>query len=286
MHRYYEDGQVIADEVVSQIYETMAELEKLQVSNSGFGNPFGICSSGARASMPGMMDTILNLGLNDAAVQGLAKLTNNERFAYDSYRRFIQMFSDVVMEIDKGKFDAIFDAVKEENNVESDTDLTAENLKEVVKRYKELYKGEMGEEFPQDPKVQLLEAVKAVFRSWENPRAIVYRRMNDIPSSWGTAVNVQAMVFGNMGDDSVPALPLPAILPPVKTIVRRISYECPGRRRGCRHSHPQSHISAAETNPRYIINLWILQRSWKTTTGTCRTWSLPLKRQALYASDP
>ena len=134
--------------------------------------------------MPGMMDTILNLGLNDAAVQGLAKLTNNERFAYDSYRRFIQMFSDVVMEIDKGKFDAIFDAVKEENNVESDTDLTAENLKEVVKRYKELYKGEMGEEFPQDPKVQLLEAVKAVFRSWENPRAIVYRRMNDIPSSW------------------------------------------------------------------------------------------------------
>ncbi|MGI6141347.1 MAG: pyruvate, phosphate dikinase [Caldicoprobacterales bacterium] len=202
--RYYEDGQVIADEIVNQIYEAMAELEKIAGKQFGdLENPFLVSvRSGARASMPGMMDTILNLGLNDAAVQGLAKLTNNERFAYDSYRRFIQMFSDVVMEIDKGKFDAIFDAVKEENNVESDTDLTAENLKEVVKRYKELYKGEMGEEFPQDPKVQLLEAVKAVFRSWENPRAIVYRRMNDIPSSWGTAVNVQAMVFGNMGDDS------------------------------------------------------------------------------------
>ncbi|HHU48402.1 MAG TPA: pyruvate, phosphate dikinase [Clostridiales bacterium] len=202
--RYYEDGQVIADEIVNQIYEAMAELEKIAGKQFGdLENPFLVSvRSGARASMPGMMDTILNLGLNDAAVQGLAKLTNNERFAYDSYRRFIQMFSDVVMEIDKSKFDAIFDAVKEENNVESDTDLTAENLKEVVKRYKELYKGEMGEEFPQDPKVQLLEAVKAVFRSWENPRAIVYRRMNDIPSSWGTAVNVQAMVFGNMGDDS------------------------------------------------------------------------------------
>jgi pyruvate,orthophosphate dikinase len=149
-----------------------------------------------------MMDTILNLGLNDETVEGLAKATNNERFAYDSYRRFIQMFSDVVMGIDKNKFEAILDEVKEENGAKFDTDLTAENLKEVVKRFKELYKKEMGVDFPQDPKEQLLEAVKAVFRSWDNPRAIVYRRLNDIPSDWGTAVNVQSMVFGNMGNDS------------------------------------------------------------------------------------
>ena len=152
--------------------------------------------------MPGMMDTILNLGLNDVVVEGLAKLTNNERFAYDSYRRFIQMFSDVVMEIEKPKFDEIFDGIKEENGVELDTDLTAENLKEVVKKYKELFKKEKGFDFPQEPKAQLMEAIKAVFRSWDNPRAIVYRRLNDIPGDWGTAVNVQEMVYGNMGDDS------------------------------------------------------------------------------------
>jgi pyruvate,orthophosphate dikinase len=202
--RYYQDGKVIADEIVEQIYEAMAKTEKIVGKKFGdLENPFLVSvRSGARASMPGMMDTILNLGLNDVAVQGLARLTSNERFAYDSYRRFIQMFSDVVMEIEKPKFEAILDTVKEENNAKLDTDLTAENLKEVVKRYKELYKKEKGEEFPQDPKVQLLEAVKAVFRSWDNPRAIVYRRMNDIPGDWGTAVNVQSMVFGNMGDDS------------------------------------------------------------------------------------
>ncbi|HHY83036.1 MAG TPA: pyruvate, phosphate dikinase [Clostridiales bacterium] len=202
--RYYEDSQVIADEIVNQIYEAMSKIE--EIAGKKFGdmeNPFLVSvRSGARASMPGMMDTILNLGLNDVVVQGLAKLTNNERFAYDSYRRFIQMFSDVVMGIEKSKFEEILDDVKKENNAKLDTDLTAENLKEVVRRYKELYKKEKGEEFPQDPKVQLLEAVKAVFRSWNNPRAIVYRRLNDIPSSWGTAVNVQAMVFGNMGNDS------------------------------------------------------------------------------------
>jgi pyruvate,orthophosphate dikinase len=202
--RYYEDGRVIADIIVNQIHDAMTELEK--ISGKKFGdkqNPFLVSvRSGSRASMPGMMDTILNLGLNDETVEGLAALTNNERFAYDSYRRFIQMFSDVVMEIEKSKFDEIMNAVKKENNAESDSDLTAENLKELVKRYKELYIQEKGEEFPQDAKAQLLESVKAVFRSWDNPRAIVYRRMNDIPSSWGTAVNVQAMVFGNMGDES------------------------------------------------------------------------------------
>ncbi|KAA5806684.1 pyruvate, phosphate dikinase [Thermoanaerobacterium thermosaccharolyticum] len=202
--KYYEDGKKISDEIVEEIYKNMAILE--EINNKKFGdkkNPLLVSvRSGARVSMPGMMDTILNLGLNDDTVLGLAEATNNERFAFDSYRRFIQMFSDVVMGIDKNKFEAILDAVKEENGAKYDTDLTAENLKEVVKRYKELYKQEMGVDFPQDPKVQLLEAVKAVFRSWDNPRAIVYRRLNDIPSDWGTAVNVQTMVFGNMGNDS------------------------------------------------------------------------------------
>jgi len=202
--RYYQDGKTIAPEIVEQIYEYMAKLE--EITGKKFGDPTNTLlvsvRSGARVSMPGMMDTILNLGLNDETVEGLAKATNNERFAYDSYRRFIQMFSDVVMGIDKNKFEAILDEIKEENGAKFDTDLTAENLKEVVKRFKELYKKEMGVDFPQDPKDQLLEAVKAVFRSWDNPRAIVYRRLNDIPSDWGTAVNVQSMVFGNMGNDS------------------------------------------------------------------------------------
>jgi pyruvate,orthophosphate dikinase len=202
--KYYNDGKVIAKEVEDEIYAMLAKTE--QEVGKKFGdpnNPFLVSvRSGARASMPGMMDTILNLGLNDAVVEGLAKLTNNPRFAYDSYRRFIQMFSDVVMEVDKPKFEKILDAVKEENHAKFDTDLTADNLKEVLKRYKELYKKEKGTEFPQDPKVQLMEAVKAVFRSWDNPRAIVYRRLNDIPGDWGTAVNVQEMVYGNMGNDS------------------------------------------------------------------------------------
>lgn len=202
--RYYDDGKKIAKEIEEEIYETMAKTE--EVVGKKFGDPNNpllvSVRSGARASMPGMMDTILNLGLNDVVVEGLAKLTNNERFAYDSYRRFIQMFSDVVMEIEKPKFDEIFDGIKEENGVELDTDLTAENLKEVVKKYKELFKKEKGFDFPQEPKAQLMEAIKAVFRSWDNPRAIVYRRLNDIPGDWGTAVNIQEMVYGNMGDDS------------------------------------------------------------------------------------
>ncbi len=202
--RYYNDGKVIANEIEEEIYASLAKTE--EIVGKKFGdptNPFLVSvRSGARASMPGMMDTILNLGLNDVVVEGLAKLTDNERFAYDSYRRFIQMFSDVVMEVDKPKFEKILDAVKEENGAKVDTDLTAANLKEVVKRYKELYKKEKGTDFPQEPKAQLMEAVKAVFRSWDNPRAIVYRRLNDIPGDWGTAVNVQEMVYGNMGNDS------------------------------------------------------------------------------------
>ena len=202
--RYYEDGKTIGEDIVEQIYAALAETEK--VCGKKFGdleNPFLVSvRSGARASMPGMMDTILNLGLNDVAVKGLANLTENERFAYDSYRRFIQMFSDVVMEIPKSFFERVLDEIKESKGAKYDTDLNAEDMKEIVVRFKEIYKEKMGVEFPQDPKVQLMEAIKAVFRSWDNPRAIYYRRVNDIPSDWGTAVNVQSMVFGNMGNTS------------------------------------------------------------------------------------
>ena len=202
--RYYTDGKKIDDEIVEQIYAALAETEK--IAGKKFGdeeNPFLVSvRSGARASMPGMMDTILNLGLTDVSVKGLAKKTNNPHFAYDAYRRFIAMFSDVVMEIPKSKFEAVLDEFKEKKGVKFDRDLTADDLMAVVERFKGIYKEAMGVDFPQDPKVQLMEAVKAVFRSWDNPRAIYYRRMNDIPGDWGTAVNVQSMVFGNMGETS------------------------------------------------------------------------------------
>ncbi len=202
--RYYTDGKVIGDDIVEQIYAALAETEK--VAGKKFGDdkdPFLVSvRSGARASMPGRMDTILNLGLTDVSVVGLANLTNNPHFAYDAYRRFIAMFSDVVMEIPKNEFEAVLDEFKEKKGVKYDRDLSADDLKEVVVRFKEIYKKHMGVDFPQDPKVQLMEAVKAVFRSWDNPRAIYYRRMNDIPGDWGTAVNVQSMVFGNMGETS------------------------------------------------------------------------------------
>ena len=201
--QYYNDGRKINDGIISQINSKLAELEKM--TGKKFGdkkNPLLVSvRSGARVSMPGMMDTILNLGLNDEVVEGLAALTNNPRFAYDSYRRFIQMFSDVVMMQDKSKYERILDNIKEKKNVQYDKDLTADDLKEIVKLFKDLYKKGLKKDFPQDPKEQLIEAVKAVFRSWDNDRANVYRRMHDIPYEWGTAVNVQSMVFGNMGDD-------------------------------------------------------------------------------------
>ncbi len=201
--RYYDDGKTIGDDIVEQIYAAIEISEKEAGKKFGDSeNPYLVSvRSGARASMPGMMDTILNLGLNDVAVEAVARLTQNPRFAYDSYRRFIQMFSDVVMCVEKAKFEAVLDAAKEAKGVKMDTELDADDLKEIVKKYKEIYKKELGNDFPQDARVQLMEAVKAVFRSWDNPRAIVYRRMNEIPYSWGTAVNVQAMVFGNMGND-------------------------------------------------------------------------------------
>ena len=202
---YYNNDKQISEDIQKQIFDALAELEKIQGKKFGDTEDPLLVSvrSGARASMPGMMDTILNLGLNDVAVEGFAKKTNNPRFAYDSYRRFIQMYSDVVMEVNKSFFEKIIDELKEEKGVHYDTELTVEDLKELVARFKKVYSEHMnGEEFPQNPHEQLMGAVRAVFRSWDNPRAIVYRRMNDIPGDWGTAVNVQSMVFGNMGDTS------------------------------------------------------------------------------------
>ncbi|NCE65805.1 pyruvate, phosphate dikinase [Pseudoflavonifractor sp. 524-17] len=202
--RYYEDGRAIAPEIQEEIFTYMGKLEEIAGKKFGdAGNPLLVSvRSGARASMPGMMDTILNLGLNDTVVEGLAKFTNNPRFAYDSYRRFIQMFSDVVMELSKKRFEEIIDDLKEKKGVKQDVELDTDDMKELVRRFKEFYKAEKGVDFPQEPKVQLMEAVQAVFRSWDNPRADVYRRMNEIPYDWGTAVNVQSMVFGNSGDNS------------------------------------------------------------------------------------
>ena len=201
---YYENNKTIKQEIIDQIEEKLSSLEKdLNKQLGSEENPLLVSvRSGAVISMPGMMDTILNLGLNDKTVIALAKATDNERFAYDSYRRFIQMFSDVAMEVPKYKFENVLDNYKEENNFKFDTDLTCEHLKSIVEEYKAIYKKEVGEDFPQDPKKQLMLAVEAVFKSWNNPRAIVYRRLNDIDNNLGTAVNIQSMVFGNMGDTS------------------------------------------------------------------------------------
>ena len=200
--QYYEDGRQINKEIEAEIYEYLRKLE--EISGKKFGdveNPLLVSvRSGARASMPGMMDTILNLGLNDEVVVGFAKLTNNERFAYDSYRRFIQMYADVVEEVPKARFEEIIDELKEAKGVTQDTELDAEDLKVMVQRFKDYYYEQKGCSFPTDPNEQLIGAVKAVFRSWDNPRANYYRRMNDIPYTWGTAVNVQMMVFGNSGN--------------------------------------------------------------------------------------
>jgi pyruvate, orthophosphate dikinase len=201
--RYYDDNQVIAEGIIDEIFANVKKLEEL--SGKQLGNPSNplllSVRSGSRASMPGMMDTILNLGLNDEVVEGFASLTNNPRFAFDSYRRFIQMFADVVMDLPKHNFEVIIDEMKEEKGIKLDTDFSADDLREMVARFKAYYVKHKGSEFPSDPRHQLIESVKAVFRSWNNPRAIYYRRLNDIPSSWGTAVNVQMMVFGNMGED-------------------------------------------------------------------------------------
>ena len=201
--KYYDDGKTISSEIENEILEKLDELEKITGKKMGDKtNPLLVSvRSGARASMPGMMDTVLNLGLNDEVTKNFAEATNNKRFAYDSYRRFIQMFADVVKGYPKSSFERYFDKIKEEKGCKNDLELTADDMEEVTEKFKANYKELASEEFPQDPKVQLLEAIKAVFRSWMNERAIVYRRLNDIPSSWGTAVNVQEMVYGNKGND-------------------------------------------------------------------------------------
>ncbi|MBP5653806.1 MAG: pyruvate, phosphate dikinase, partial [Lachnospiraceae bacterium] len=201
--QYYEDGKQINPEIQAQIDEYVIKLEEM--TGKKFGdkeNPLLVSvRSGARASMPGMMDTILNLGLNEDVVNTLAEKSGNPRWAWDCYRRFIQMFSDVVMEVGKKYFEELIDQMKAKKGVTQDVELTADDLKELANQFKAEYKSKLGEDFPSNPRVQLAEAIKAVFRSWDNPRANVYRRDNDIPYSWGTAVNVQSMAFGNMGDD-------------------------------------------------------------------------------------
>lgn len=203
-NRFYEENEELWQDLKEEIRNGIANVEN--ITNKGFSdkeNPllFSV-RSGAKISMPGMMDTILNLGLNDVTVEGLAKKTNNERFAYDSYRRFIQMFSDVAMGIPKAEFDKVLNKQKEKRNIEADIDLDTDDLKEIVKEYKSIYKKYIGEDFPQDPNVQLFNAVKAVFMSWNTPRAKTYRKLNEISDTLGTAVNVQEMVFGNMGMNS------------------------------------------------------------------------------------
>ena len=205
--QYYDDGRKINDEIMAEIMKNIETMEEINGKKFGdLENPLLVSvRSGARASMPGMMDTILNLGLNDDVVNAMIKGNPDPKFArfvYDSYRRFIQMFSDVCMGVGKSYFEQLIDRMKEEKGVKLDIDLTADDLKELAGQFKAIYKKELGEDFPSDPKVQLYEAIRAVFRSWDNPRANVYRRDNDIPYSWGTAVNVMPMVFGNLNENS------------------------------------------------------------------------------------
>ena len=201
--QYYEDGRQINPDIQAEIMENITKME--EITGKKFGdkeNPLLVSvRSGARASMPGRMDTILNLGLNEDVVEVISKKSGNPRWAWDCYRRFIQMYSDVVMEVGKKYFEQLIDKMKEEKGIKQDVDLTADDLKELANQFKAEYKSKIGKDFPTDPKEQLMGAVEAVFRSWDNPRANVYRRDNDIPYSWGTAVNVQSMAFGNMGDD-------------------------------------------------------------------------------------
>ena len=284
--QYYNDGRQINDEIMADIYEYIGKME--QITGKKFGdvaNPLLVSvRSGARASMPGMMDTILNLGLNDQVVEGLAAKTGNPRFAYDSYRRFVQMFSDVVMELSKSDFEKIIDEMKEAKGVKLDTELDADDMKALVVKFKDLYKAKMGSDFPSDPKVQLIEAVKAVFRSWDNPRANVYRRMNEIPYDWGTAVNVQAMVFGNSGETSGTGVAFtrnPAT--GEKALFGEYLINAQGEDvvAGIRTPFPISHLK--EQMPavydQFVEIATKLENHYKdmqgTTTRICRTWSSP-----------
>ena len=252
--KYYEDGQKINDEIMAQIMEYVDKME--QINGKKFGdlnNPLLVSvRSGARASMPGMMDTILNLGLNDDVVDAMIKGNPDPafaRFVYDSYRRFIQMFSDVVMEVGKKYFEQLIDEMKQRKGVTYDVELTAEDLKELASQFKAEYKSKLGVEFPSDPKVQLYEAIRAVFRSWDNPRANVYRRDNDIPYSWGTAVNVMPMVFGNLNDNSGTGV---AFTRDPATGEKHLMGEFPGRGCGGRCPYPHAHCPDGRQVPRSI----------------------------------
>ena len=257
---YYKSGRKISNEIKLQIFEALRWLE-------------------ARVSMPGMMDTILNLGMNDISVKGFAQKTNNPRFAYDSYRRFIQMFSDVVMEVPKSKFEKIIDEIKEQKGVKFDIDLDVNDMKKLIKRFKALYKETIGQDFPQDPDVQLMEAVKAVFRSWDNPRANVYRRMNDIPGDWGTAVNIQTMVFGNMGNTSGTGVAFtrnPAT--GAKGIYGEYLIDAQGEDVVAGVRTPQPISKLEEDMPGCY--------SEKATTATCRIWNLPFRKANCFSCRP
>lgn len=287
--QYYEDGRKINDEIQAEILEKLAVLE--EQNGKKFGDPENpllvSVRSGARASMPGMMDTILNLGINDTVAEGLVKLTGNPRFVYDSYRRFIQMFSDVVMEPPKKNFEVIIDLVKENRGVQLDSELLTEDMMLLVERFKAYYKEKMGEDFPQDPKVQLMESVKAVFRSWDNPRAQVYRAMNDIPADWGTAVNVQTMVFGNWGDDSGTGVAFTRNpTTGEKELYGDFLMNAQGEDvvAGIRRTSDISELK--RSTPPCMTSLWRSPPGWRTTTGICRTWSSPSSGASCICSRP
>ena len=290
--KYYEDGQKINDEIMAQIMEYVDKME--QINGKKFGdlnNPLLVSvRSGARASMPGMMDTILNLGLNDDVVDAMIKGNPDPafaRFVYDSYRRFIQMFSDVVMEVGKKYFEQLIDEMKQRKGVTYDVELTAEDLKELASQFKAEYKAKLGVEFPSDPKVQLYEAIRAVFRSWDNPRANVYRRDNDIPYSWGTAVNVMPMVFGNLNDNSGtgvaftrdPATGEKKLMGEFLTnaqgedVVAGVRTPCPLPR------WPTSSLKHMSSSSRSAP-------CSRTTTGICRIWSSPWRTASSICSRP
>ena len=276
--QYYKDGEKINDAIQADIMEYVAKLEAIAGKKFGdLANPLLVSvRSGARASMPGMMDTILNLGLNDEVVVAFAEKTQNPRFAYDSYRRFIQMYSDVVMEVGKKHFEQLIDAIKEKRGVKLDTELTAEDLKELAEQFKAEYKAKIGKPFPQDPKEQLMGAIKAVFRSWDNPRAIYYRRMNDIPGDWGTAVSVQMMVFGNTGDTSGTGVAFtrnPAT--GEKKLFGEFLMNAQGEDVVAGVRTPQTIDQLARSCRKLIRSLSISVTPLKSTTATCRTWSLP-----------
>ena len=271
--QYYEDGREINPEIMAEINEYIVKMEG--ITGKKFGdkkNPLLVSvRSGARASMPGMMDTILNLGLNEEVVNTISEMSGNPRWAWDCYRRFIQMYSDVVMEVGKKYFEQLIDAMKKEKGVTQDVELDADDLKKLAMQFKDEYKAKIGEDFPSDPKDQLMGAIKAVFRSWDNPRANVYRRDNDIPYSWGTAVNVQSMAFGNMGDDCGTGVAFTR--DPARTLLQAFVLPCTSQR-------------WSRSSPRHLQSLKMFARPLRIITEICRIWSSPLSTASFICFRP